>query len=498
MKVLKYFAVPAMALTLFASCNKNEPNATTNDGPKDLMVSLSLGNEMRAAISATTDKIANDAAASVENVDIYLVDAANKVITSKRFSNAELTKLIDGGGFAAGKGYKFLDVNANVTKVITIVNPQSTAVIAEGTALTASNLGLDLKVAANEAVYYNVSPLASATQVEPFGPESHDETGRQVIAMNIKAEGIMNRFQVEDVDFVVIKFRSDDVKAEYNEALGAFVAAQVEAGKTKEEAVKAFATDAAGMNGSTYKNPNVKVGFGDKTKSWSYFFKVENVTADCKQVFMNRFYDRYTLSLANGTFGTYSSLRQIAKHSDGYTLTNGTLKFGTDATAVDRSAVASYYVAGGLGAATANNKVAAFNFFAKQDGSEKLIYAKLTDSDPNVTAPKLHFYLSGNKVSAVSRFVNIEGYLQTASSAALVKDDMAKGAQLLTINIRNAGAGPNVDGDGDGNPDGPVVDSEDPTDPGVGKPDVTDDGKKNLAVHVTVTPWTENTVKPVF
>lgn len=493
MKVLKYFAVPAMALTLFASCNKNEPNAITNDGPKDLMVSLSLGNEMRAAISATTDKIANDAAASVKAVDIYLVDAADKVITSKRFSaGAELNQLIKGNAIAADQGYKFLDVNANVTKVITIVNPQSAAVIAEGTALTASNLGLDLKVAANEAVYYNVSPLASATQVEPFGPASHDETGRQVIAMNIKAEGIMNRFQVEDVDFVVIKFKSDAVKAEYNEALGAFVAAQVEAGKTKEEAVKAFATDAAGMNGSTYKTPDVKVGFGDKTKSWSYFFKVENVTADCKQVFMNRFYDRYTLSLANGMFGTYSSLRQIAKHSDGYTLTDGTLKFGAD----DRSAVASYYVAGGLGAATANNKVAAFNFFAKQDGSEKLIYAKLADTDPNVTAPKLHFYVSGNKVSAVSRFVNIEGYLQAVSSAALVNDDMAKGAQLLTINIRNAGAG--VDGDGDNKPDGPVVDSEDPTDPGVGKPDVTDDGKKNLAVHVTVTPWTENTVKPVF
>ncbi len=488
MKVLKYFAVSALALTLFASCKKNEPNK--ENGPKDLVVSLTLGSAPRAAIGDATDKIADQAAASVKAVDMYLVDATNKVIEGKRFENADLTQLMQGS--ALGKndnnGWKFNDVSSEVSKVITIVNPQGN-ITANGSTLPTTIL--DLKVVANEAVYYNVSDLAAATEVEDYG-HNPNNTGRKVIAMNIKAEGLMNRFQVEDVDFVVIKFKDDAAKAEYQKEISKFVATKMAGGMTKAEAIALFATDPTGMNGSTYANPTQTVGFGGATKTWNDFFKVVNVSASNTGLFMNRFNDKYTLDFATGKFGMMSSLRQIQKQSEGYTVSNGTLKFGTD----DRSAVASYYVAGGLKSKLivdtnpANNKVAAFNFFAKDDNTTKLVYKK-----DGCTAPKLHFYFAGSEVSEAKRYINIQGY-QNESGSALDDAEMAKGAQLLTINIRNAGN--NVDGDKDGKPDGPVVDSDDPTVPDNGNPDITDDGKKNLAVHVTVTPWTNNNVKPVF
>lgn len=488
MKVLKYFAVSALALTLFASCKKNEPNK--ENGPKDLVVSLTLGSAPRAAIGDATDKIADQAAASVKAVDMYLVDATNKVIEGKRFENADLTQLMQGS--ALGKnddnGWKFNDVSSEVSKVITIVNPQGN-ITANGSTLPITIL--DLKVVANEAVYYNVSDLAAATEVEDYG-HNPNNTGRKVIAMNIKAEGLMNRFQVEDVDFVVIKFKDDAAKAEYQKEISKFVATKMAGGMTKAEAIALFATDPTGMNGSTYANPTQTVGFGGATKTWNDFFKVVNVSASNTGLFMNRFNDKYTLDFATGKFGMMSSLREITKSAQGYTVTNGTLKFGAD----DRSAVASYYVAGGLKSKLivdtnpANNKVAAFNFFAKDDNTTKLVYKK-----DGCTAPKLHFYFAGSGVSEAKRYINIQGY-QNESGSALDDANMAKGAQLLTINIRNAGN--NVDGDGDGKPDGPIVDSEDPTLPDNGNPDITDDGKKNLAVHVTVTPWTNNNVKPVF
>lgn len=488
MKVLKYFAASALALTLFASCKKNEPNK--ENGPKDLVVSLTLGSAPRAAIGDATDKIADQAAASVKAVDMYLVDATNKVIEGKRFENADLTQLMQGS--ALGKnddnGWKFNDVSSEVSKVITIVNPQGN-ITANGSTLPTTIL--DLKVVANEAVYYNVSDLAAATEVENFGHDPNNP-GRKVIAMNIKAEGLMNRFQVEDVDFVVIKFKDDAAKAEYQKEISKFVATKMAGGMTKAAAIALFATDPTGMNGSTYANPTQTVGFGGATKTWNDFFKVVNVSASNTGLFMNRFNDKYTLDFATGKFGMMSSLREITKSAQGYTVTDGTLKFGTD----DRSAVASYYVAGGLKSKLivdtnpANNKVAAFNFFAKDDNTTKLVYKK-----DGCTAPKLHFYFAGSEVSEAKRYINIQGY-QNESGSALDDAKMAKGAQLLTINIRNAGN--NVDGDGDGKPDGPVVDSDDPTVPDNGNPDITDDGKKNLAVHVTVTPWTNNNVKPVF
>lgn len=485
MKVLKYFAASALALTLFASCNKNqEPNK--ENGPKDLVVSLTLGSAPRAAIGDATDKIADQAAASVKAVDMYLVDATNKVIEGKRFENADLTQLMQGS--ALGKndanGWKFNDVSSEVSKVITIVNPQGD-VKAKDATLLAADLELELKVAADKAVYYNVSALADATEVENYGYNPNNP-GRKVIAMNIKAEGLMNRFQVEDVDFVAIKFKDDAAKAEYQEEIGKFVATKMAGGMTKEEAIALFATDPAGMNGSTYTNPTQTVGFGGATKTWNDFFKVVNVSASNTGLFMNRFNDKYTLDFATGKFGMMSSLRKIQKQSEGYTVSDGTLKFATD----DRSDVASYYVAGGLKSVLTNNKVAAFNFFAKDDNTTKLVYKK-----EGCTAPKLHFYFAGSEVSDAKRYINIQGY-QDESGSALDDAKMANGAQLLTINIRNAGN--NVDGDGDGKPDGPVVDSEDPTLPDNGNPDITDDGKKNLAVHVTVTPWTNNNVKPVF
>lgn len=494
MKVLKYFAASALALTLFASCNKNqEPNK--ENGPKDLVVSLTLGSAPRAAIGDATDKIADQAAASVKAVDMYLVDATNKVIEGKRFENADLTQLMQGS--ALGKnddnGWKFNDVSSEVSKVITIVNPQGN-ITANGSTLPTTIL--DLKVVANEAVYYNVSDLAAATEVEDYG-HNPNNTGRKVIAMNIKAEGLMNRFQVEDVDFVAVKFKDASAKAEYETAINRFVAEKMAGGMTKAEAIALFATDPAGMNGSTYYTPTAHVGFNGGTKTWNDFFKVVNVSADNTGLFMNRFNDKYTLDFATGKFGMMSSLRKIQKQSEGYTVSDGTLKFDAD----DRSAVASYYVAGGLksvltvdNANPANNKVAAFNFFAKDDNATKLVYAKTSG-----TAPKLHFYIGGAQVRDSKRYINIEGYLGEAS---FTDANMAKGAQLLTINIRKAGDvdgdGNNPDGDNDGTPDGPIVDSEDPTLPDNGNPDITDDGKKNLAVHVTVTPWTNNNVKPVF
>lgn len=498
MKVLKYFAVSALALTLFASCKKNEPNK--ENGPKDLVVSLTLGSAPRAAIGDATDKIADQAAASVKAVDMYLVDDANMIVESKRFTGAELTKLMEGSALAKpdDRGFKFVDVAASVTKVVTIVNPQADAKNA-GERLSFADLSL--KVAANEAVYYNVATLASATEVENYGPAPHTDAGRRVIAMNIKAEGLMNRFQVEDVDFVAIKFKDANAKSTYGAALNAFVSAKMAADPalTREAAIALWKTDASGMNGSSYANPDAPTGF-DPSKKWADFFNVINVSKDNTGLFMNRFNDEYALSLDVNKLGMMKTLLSIAKEKEGYTPASGALVFG----AKDRASIASYYVAGGLmsvltvnAADPSKNKVAAFNFFANDNNTVKLNYAK------DGTAPSLHFYFGGSDVSDAKRYVNIKGYLQEgAGTVALDNANMAKGAQLLTINIRKAGDvdgdGNNPDGDGDGKPDGPVVDSDDPTVPDNGNPDITDDGKKNLAVHVTVTPWTNNNVKPVF
>lgn len=485
-----------MALALLASCNKNEPNKI--DGPKDLVVSLSLGGGVRAAIADAADKIADQGAATVTAVDMYLVGADGKVVEGKRFSGADLTQLMKGTalGKADDNGWKFNDGSSAVTKVVTVVNPQG-AIVANGTALTLADLAL--KVAAGEAVYYNVSALASATEVENYGHDQNNP-GRKVIAMNITAAGLMNRFQVEDVDFVAIKFKSAALKSEYEAAINAFVAKKVAGGMTKEAAIALFATDAEGMNGSTYQNPAATVGFGDKTKKWSDFFKVENVSTAATGLFMNRFNDKYTLSPDIDKLGAMKTVLAITKAADGYTATNGDLKFAAE----NRSDVASYFVAAGLSTKLtvdtdpAKNKVAAFNFWTNDDNATKLNYAKTAG-----TAPSLHFYFTGAKVSDAARYVNINGYVQDVpASTALDNAKLAKGAQLLTINIRKAGDvdgdGNNVDGDNDAKPDGPVVDSEDPTLPGIGGSDITDDGKKNLAVHVTVTPWTNNNVKPVF
>lgn len=118
--------------------------------------------------------------------------------------------------------------------------------------------------------------------------------------------------------------------------------------------------------------------------------------------------------------------------------------------------------------AGADAKVLAFNFFAKQ--------ALGKDLKTKGVAPGLHFYFKGTHVDEDHQFVNFVGYDLDAAF---------KESQLLNIDMSKINNG-----------NGIIVQSDDPTEPGTGKPDINND-KFNLIVRVTVADWTEVNVTPI-
>ncbi len=450
MKTKSFFALLLAGALFLPSCNKSkqEPNKMEN-GPQTVVVALDLGDNLRAAMTDGQDVIAAGGAASVENVDVYLTTTNGTIKKAQRFvkGSADFGKLTSTTTVgAAGGGYKFVNVDAVVTRASVVVNPQA-ALLAVGSDV--NDLEVSIKAKANEAIYSELNKPLQALGVEPINPDP--ATNANVKKVEFELKGDMSRFQVATV-FSVIEFKDATAKQTFIDWKKQYVAAHP--GGTYDDKDAAYKAAQEAQYGS-YNN-------GQPTGAWSTIWKVVKVTAQNKGVFMNDFDNTLKLSTKAVDGRLFATT-----YAGAYTTTNGDLTIGGK----NVTDFASYFKAAGFTTTFtgASAKVLAFNFFAKQSLTK--------DLKVKGNAPRLHFFFEGANVDADHQFVNLVGYdLGT---------DTFKEAQLLNIDMKNINNG-----------DGIIVQSDDPTVPGKGNPDIVSD-KFNLIVRVTVAPWTAVNVTPI-
>lgn len=450
MKTKSFFALLLAGAFFLPSCNKSkqEPNKMEN-GPQTVVVALDLGDNLRAAMTDGQDVIAAGGAASVENVDVYLTTTNGTIKKAQRFvkGSADFGKLTSTTTVgAAGGGYKFVNVDAVVTRASVVVNPQA-ALLAVGSDV--NELEVSIKAKANEAIYSELNKPLQALGVEPINPDPATNANVKKVEFDLK--GDMSRFQVATV-FSVIEFKDATAKQTFIDWKKQYVAAHP--GGTYNDKDAAYKAAQETRFGS-YNN-------GQPTGAWSTIWKVVKVTAQNKGVFMNDFDNTLKLSTKAVDGRLFATT-----YAGAYTTTNGDLTIGGK----NVTDFASYFKAAGFTTSFtgAGAKVLAFNFFAKQALGKNL--------QTKSVAPRLHFFFEGANVDADHQFVNLVGYdLGT---------DTFKEAQLLNIDMKNINNG-----------DGIIVQSDDPTVPGKGNPDIVSD-KFNLIVRVTVAPWTAVNVTPI-
>lgn len=451
MKVLKYLAVPAMALAMLASCSKkDEPK----EQPKqDVLVSVNFGESLRAAMATPADEVAANAAATVKKIDVYLLDGAGIVKEVKSFSegNEEFTQLTSAtavGQASTTGGYKFLNVDKSVVKVFAVANPQT--LVAQGaniSTLTAQAL----KSAVGDAIYYGGSGL---TQVGQEGYGVNPQTNSAVVKKaEFELKPAMNRFQV-----LGLKFQKAVKKADFDAAYATWKAEPEQVGKNEEQLRTAFAAHVGTYDATT--------GVWSNKTNWEKFFELKDVTDQLTGAIMNRFNKTYTIG------GGVADMMYAKTYADGrYSVDNGTFKPNkTD----DMSAVASYFA---TPLALTAKKAIAFNFFVKgitsydatapeSNGAPRIVFVFKTDGD----------------VTANHRFVAIKGYTGD------VKTGDEAGAELINMDLTQYA-----------NNNGVLVDA-DPEIPGVtpGGQDDIESTDFNLIVRVTVKPWTVVNVVPVI
>lgn len=450
MKTKSFFALLLAGALFLPSCNKSkqEPNKMEN-GPQTVVVALDLGDNLRAAMTDGQDVIAAGGAASVENVDVYLTTTNGTIKKAQRFvkGSADFGKLTSTTTVgAAGGGYKFVNVDASVTRASVVVNPQA-ATLAVGTDV--NDLEVSIKAKANEAVYSELNKPLQALGVEPINPDP--ATNANVKKVEFELKGDMSRFQVATV-FSVIEFKDATAKQTFIDWKKQYI--KDHPGGTYDDKDAAYKAAQEAQFGS-YNN-------GHPTAPWTNTWKVVKVTEMNKGVFMNDFDNTLKLSTKAVDGRLFATT-----YAGAYTTTNGDLTIGGK----NVTDFASYFNPAGFTTkfATPGAKVLAFNFFAKQSLTK--------DLKVKGNAPRLHFFFEGAKVDADHQFVNLVGYdLGT---------DTFKEAQLLNIDMKNINNG-----------DGIIVQSDDPTVPGKGNPDIVSD-KFNLIVRVTVAPWTAVNVTPI-
>lgn len=450
MKVLKYLAVPAMALTMLASCSKkDEPK----EQPKqDVLVSVNFGESLRAAMGTPADKV-DAGAATVNKIDVYLLDGTGIVKEVKSFTKGapeftQLTSATAVGQASTTGGYKFLNVDKSVVKVFAVANPQT--LVAQGaniSTLTAQAL----KSAVGDAIYYGGSGL---TQVGQEGYGVDPKTNSAVVKKaEFELKPAMNRFQV-----LGLKFQKAVKKDGFDAAYTAWKNDPAQAGKSEEELRTAFATHVGTYDATT--------GVWSNKTNWEKFFELKDVTDQLTGAIMNRFNKTYTIG------GGVADMMYAKTYADGrYSVDNGTFKPNkTD----DMSAVASYFA---TPLALTANKAIAFNFFVK--GIESYAEAA-TESNG---APRIVFVFKTGVVTANHRFVAIKGY-----TGGTVKTGDEAGAELINMDLTKYA-----------NNNGVLVDA-DPEIPGVtpGGQDDIESTNFNLIVRVTVKPWTVVNVVPVI
>lgn len=453
MKTKSFFALLLAGALFFPSCNKSkqEPNKMEN-GPQTVVVALDLGDNLRAAMTDGQDVIAAGGAASVESVDVYLTTGNGLIKVAQRFTkgNADFNKLTSAAaiGAATGGGYKFVNVDASVTRASVVVNPQATT-LAVGTDV--NDLEVSIKAKANEAVYSELNKPLQALGVEPINPDP--ATNANVKKVEFELKGDMSRFQVATV-FSVIEFKDNAAKEAFIAWKKQYIKDHPGTGRTYDDKDAAYKAAQEAQYGS-YNN-------GQPIGTWTNTWKVVKVTAQNKGVFMNDFDNTLKLSTKAVDGRLFATT-----YAGAYTTTDGTLNIGGK----NVTDFASYFKATGFTTSFtgAGAKVLAFNFFAKQALGKNL--------QTKSVAPRLHFFFNGANVDADHQFVNLVGYD--------LGSDTFKEAQLLNIDMSQINNG-----------DGIIVQSDDPTVPGKGNPDIVSD-KFNLIVRVTVAPWTAVNVTPI-
>ena len=454
MKTKSFFALLLAGALFLPSCNKSkqEPNKMEN-GPQTVVVALDLGDNLRAAMTDGQDVIAAGGAASVESVDVYLTTGNGLIKVAQRFTkgNADFNKLTSAAaiGAATGGGYKFVNVDASVTRASVVVNPQA-ATLAVGTDV--NDLEVSIKAKANEAVYSELNKPLQALGVEPINPDPATNANVKKVQFDLK--GDMSRFQVATV-FSVIEFKDAAAKQTFIDWKKQYIKDNPGAGRTYDDKDAAYVTAQQNRFGS-FNN-------GNPTGAWLSTWKIVKVTEQNKGVFMNDFDNTLKLSTKTVDGRLFATTYACA-----YTTTNG------DLTIVGKNVTdfASYFNAAGFTTKISGTgaKVLAFNFFAKQSLTK--------DLKVKGNAPRLHFFFfEGANVDADHQFVNLVGYdLGT---------ETFKEAQLLNIDMSQINNGHGI-----------IVQSDDPTVPGKGNPDIVSD-KFNLIVRVTVAPWTAVNVTPI-
>ncbi|MDD6927846.1 MAG: hypothetical protein SOW36_03860 [Porphyromonas sp.] len=450
MKTKSFLALLMMGALLLTSCNKDKGvSDKVNTKPQDVVVSLDLGDNLRAAMADPQDLV-KAGKASIANVDVYLTTTDGSILTAKRFATGsdDFNKLTSAEEIGQKGGYKFIGIDATVTRASVVVNPQ-------GAALTIGDNVNELQASilskASEAVYAELNKPVEAMGVEPIDPDpAQDKANVKKVQFTLK--GDMSRFQVATV-FSTIEFKDEAAKE-------AFQAWRKQYIKDNPGADRKYdATDAEYV-----KAQHAKFGSyndGQPTPEWLNTWKVVKVTDENKGALMNNFDNILKLSSKEVT-----ERLNFTTFADSYNRADGTLTIsGKDVTAV-----ASYFNNNGFTTTFEGTdaKVLAFNFFAKQALGKNL-------KDKGV-APSLHFYFKGTHVDEDHQFVNFVGYDLDAAF---------KESQLLNIDMSKINNG-----------NGIIVQSDDPTVPGKGKPDVTND-KFNLIVRVTVADWTEVNVTPI-
>lgn len=453
MKTKSFFALLLAGALFLPSCNKSkqEPNKMEN-GPQTVVVALDLGDNLRAAMTDGQDVIAAGGAASVESVDVYLTTGNGLIKVAQRFTkgNADFNKLTSAAaiGAATGGGYKFVNVDASVTRASVVVNPQA-ATLAVGTDV--NDLEVSIKAKANEAVYSELNKPLQALGVEPINPDPATNANVKKVQFDLK--GDMSRFQVATV-FSVIEFKDAAAKQTFIDWKKQYIKDNPGAGRTYDDKDAAYVTAQQNRFGS-FNN-------GNPTGAWLSTWKIVKVTEQNKGVFMNDFDNTLKLSTK-----TVDGRLFATTYAGAYTTTNGDLTIGGK----NVTDFASYFNAAGFTTKISGTgaKVLAFNFFAKQSLTK--------DLKVKGNAPRLHFFFEGANVDADHQFVNLVGYdLGT---------ETFKEAQLLNIDMSQINNGHGI-----------IVQSDDPTVPGKGNPDIVSD-KFNLIVRVTVAPWTAVNVTPI-
>lgn len=434
MKVMKYFAVASLAL--FAACNNEENPVAPESGnqPVDVVMSVALpGPGTRAAMGELQNTANNGDAASVEKLHVYLV-AGEDIVLSKEFTKdtddfTKLTSATAVGAEATTGGYKFLDVDNDVTKALVIANPQGALVDGEGKTV-AEISKQQLKAQINEVIYAGSETLTTVG-AEPYGVNPQEDK-RTVKKAELTLTASMNRFQVTGTKFVKVIWK-DGKKTEAEQWCTTWLAKDENKGKSSAEAWAAFKADPAGFNGQIWDG---KSDIAQQT-SLSQWLQVVEVTTANQGILMNRF--SRTLSVPQLTVEEEANWFWAKTYAgDRYKFEDGTFKPDGN---TDLSEVASYFNAAGFDFAQ-GAKAAAFNFFVNG----------ITGYGKENNAPKLAFvFKTGDDgVSADRRFVVISGYAKAEGETAGTTDlEAGKGGYLINLDLAalNGGQGILVDVD---------------------------------------------------